>query len=262
MGKDALADLLASDETNVSFEKTLETTSGLRHFDVKLERMLDVSDKFSGTIVLLTDLTERKRAAVMAERERLARELHDSVTQTLYSLTLFAEWTRGLVEAQEWQPAKERLDRIGEIAQQALKEMRLLVYELRPSALEQDGLIGALQRRLGAVEQRAGVQTQLIAESPLRLTPVVAEGMYRIAQEALNNALKHAAATQVTIEIKGNGHGTILAVSDNGNGFDPTVVNGRGGLGLTSMRERATQLGGMLEVISQLGQGTTIKFSL
>lgn len=77
---------MAGDETNVSFEKTLETPNDLRHFDVKLERMLDVSDKFSGTIVLLTDLTERKRAAVMAERERLARELHNSVTQTLYSL--------------------------------------------------------------------------------------------------------------------------------------------------------------------------------
>lgn len=259
---DALANLLASEETKVSFEKTLETPNGLRHFDVKLERMLDVSDKFSGTIVLLTDLTERKRAAVMAERERLARELHDSVTQTLYSLTLFAEWTRGLVEAQEWQPAKERLDRIGEIAQQALKEMRLLVYELRPSALEQDGLIGALQRRLGAVEQRAGVQTQLIAESPLRLTPAVEEGMYRIAQEALNNALKHAAATQVTVEVKGNGHGTVLAVSDNGNGFEPGAINGRGGMGLTGMRERAAQLGGVLEVISSAGHGTTVKFSL
>lgn len=252
-----LATLETSPEPGLSFEKIFETPQGLRYFDVKLERMLDVSEKFSGTVILLNDLTERKRAAVMAERERLARELHDSVTQSLYSLTLFAEWERGLMAAGEWREAQERMNRIGEIAQQALKEMRLLVYELRPSALGQDGLVGALERRLAAVEHRAGVVTRLEADTALKLPPAVEEGLYRVAQEALNNALKHATATSVLVRVQANGCVT-LEVKDDGQGFDLAAMQTGGGMGLPSMRERIERLGGSLEIISEAGQGTWV----
>jgi signal transduction histidine kinase len=252
-----LAALATSLEPRLSFEKIFETPQGPRYFDVKLERMLDVSEKFSGTVVLLNDLTERKRAAVMAERERLARELHDSVTQSLYSLTLFAEWGHGLMEAGEWPQAQERMNRIGEIAQQALKEMRLLVYELRPSALEQDGLIGALERRLAAVESRAGVATHLEADTTLDLPPAVEEGLYRVAQEALNNALKHATATSVMVRVQASGCVT-LEVKDDGLGFDPVTEQNGGGMGLHSMRERIERLGGTLEIVSAAGRGTRV----
>lgn len=253
-----LAALAISEEPKFSCEKTFETPEGLRSFDVKLERMLDVSEKFSGTVVLLYDLTERKRAAVMEERERLARDLHDSITQSLYSLTLFAEWAQGLLEAGEYGLAQERLNRIAEITQQALKEMRLLLYELRPSALEQDGLIGALQRRLAAVEARAGVETSLETDLFLDLPPLVEEGLYHITQEALNNALKYAAATSVSIRVQGNGQGVVLEVQDDGQGFNPADVSDQGGMGLDSMRERAERLGGTLEIISAASQGTRV----
>lgn len=259
---EGLARLNASGESNVSFEKVLETVAGSRHFHLKLERMLDVSEKFGGTVVLLNDLTERKRAAVMEERQRLARELHDSVTQLLYSLSLFSDWSLDLLDAGEGPAARERLVRIGEVAQQALKEMRLLLYELRSTALEQDGLVGALHKRLAAVEERAGVEARLLAEPLPYLAPAVEEGLYRIAQEALNNALKHAAASQVTVRICCDDRDLELEVSDNGAGFDPAGLQNQGGLGLHSMAERAAALGGRLEVHSMPGQGARVRVVL
>jgi two-component system nitrate/nitrite sensor histidine kinase NarX len=104
-----------------------------------------------------------KQAAVLEERGRLARELHDSVTQSLFSLTLLAEGWQRLLRSGKMENVAETLGELGEIAQQALKEMRLLVYELRPPALEQEGLLGALHQRLNAVERRAGVETHLVA---------------------------------------------------------------------------------------------------
>ena len=133
-------------------------------------------------------------AAVIEERARLARDLHDSVTQTLYSLTLFAEATRRVVEAGNAARAGQYLERLGGTAQQALKEMRLLVHQLRPLALAGDGLIGALQQRLEAVEGRAGIQARLLVDAELDIPPAIEAELYHIAQEALNNALKHAAA--------------------------------------------------------------------
>jgi signal transduction histidine kinase len=140
--------------------------------------------------------------------------------------------------------------------------MRLLVYELRPLVLETEGLVGALQQRLDAVEKRAGVQSRLIVEGALDLPPRVEEGLYRIAQEALNNALKHAAASAVTVRICADGQDIRLDVSDNGQGFDPAAVSDRGGLGFTSMRERAERLGGIVAVQSAPGEGTTITVSI
>ena len=114
-----------------------------------------------------------------------------------------------------------------EIAQQALKEMRLLVYELRPPALEKEGLLGALHQRLGAVEKRAGVETRLIAEEVIELPAPVEEALYRITQEALNNALKHARATLVTVHIRTNDERVELEVIDDGQGC--AVLHGHQG---------------------------------
>jgi signal transduction histidine kinase/PAS domain-containing protein len=202
---------------------------------------------------------QAQRLAVVKERERLARDLHDSVTQSLYSLTLLSEAGRRLAGAGDVERVEGYLDRLGEIAQQALKEMRLLVYELRPLVLKREGLVGALQQRLDAVEKRAGVDARLLVEGAIELSASVEEALYHIAQEALNNALKHAAATSVTVHVRGEGDRVELEVVDNGTGFDLNTERDRGGMGLVSMRERAEKLGGSLTVLSTPGEGTRVK---
>lgn len=203
-----------------------------------------------------------RELAVLEERNRLARELHDSVTQSLYSLTLLAETGRRAAKAQDLERVVHHQVRLGEIAQQALKEMRLLVYELRPSALEEEGLVGALKQRLDAVEGRAGVETCLIVKGRVELPPTVEVALYRIAQEALNNALKHAYATSVTVKVSA-GEGIVeLTVTDDGRGFNLEGVDQMGGMGLATMRERAERENGTLRILSSPGQGTVVKVTL
>ncbi len=202
---------------------------------------------------------QAQTAAALEERNRLARDLHDSVTQSLYSLTLLAEGWRRLAQRGRLTDLDSVLTELGEIAQQSLKEMRLLIYELRPPALEQAGLLGALHQRLGAVERRAGIEARLIAEELIKLPPQLEKGLYHITQEALNNALKHARATTVTVFVRARGEWIEIEVDDNGCGFEPDRLNGQPGFGLVSMRERAEQLGGELVIESKPGMGTTVK---
>lgn len=193
---------------------------------------------------------QAKQAAALEERQRLARDLHDSVTQALYSLTLLAEAGRRQAQSGHFERVQEHLGQLGAISQQALKEMRLLVYQLRPLALEQDGLVNALQQRLDAVEKRAGIRVTFEA-AEVHLPADVEGELYRVAMEALNNSLKHAAASAVTVRIQPAASGVILDIVDDGRGVDPNRVN-RGGLGMSSMAERVAQLGGTFDVISPL----------
>jgi PAS domain S-box-containing protein len=202
---------------------------------------------------------QAERLAVLEERGRLARDLHDAVTQSLYSANLMIETAHRAAEAGHLQRVKRHLRRLGEITRDALKEMRLLVYELRPPALEQERLIGALQKRLDAVEGRAGVETRLLVQGEVDLPAAVEEALYRVAQEALNNALKHAAATSVAVTITAGEGQVFLEVADNGCGFDPEIAQDAGGMGLTSMRQRAERVGGRLSIHSAPGLGTRVQ---
>ncbi|MCE7987804.1 MAG: GAF domain-containing protein [Caldilinea sp. CFX5] len=203
-----------------------------------------------------------EQAAVAVERGRLARELHDSVTQSLYSLTLLtAGWNR-LAQAGQQLSVTEMLTEAGAIAQQALKEMRLLVHELRPPDLEKVGLLGALHQRLSAVEKRAGVEVRFRTDEEVALPLFVQEGLYRIAQEALNNAIKHASATCVTVSLHSNAAGFELVIADNGCGFDPSQGKEQGGLGLISMHERAEKFGGQLTIASAPGKGAQVRITV
>lgn len=204
-----------------------------------------------------------EQLVLLEERNRLARELHDSVTQSLYSVTLFAEAGRNLIQSGEHERASRLFEDVLETVQQALKEMRLLVHRLRPSLLETEGLARALQHRLRAVEGRAGVKNQLIVKGKLDMNTEVEEALYYVAQEALNNAIKHAVASEVRLFLQQDGQGIIaLSVTDNGTGFDPETAAEGGGLGLTSMRERIEKLGGAVTVQSVVGQGTTVRAHL
>jgi signal transduction histidine kinase len=196
-------------------------------------------------------------AAVDAERQRMARALHDSVTQSLYSMTLFAEGWRTLAEQGRLSDPIDCFRQLEDIGQQALKEMRLLLHQLRPPILEEVGLIGALQHRLDAVEQRVGIETSLQVKGEVHnLAFPVEEQLFRIAQEALNNALRHANATESAVCLQAQDERIVLSVRDNGDGFDQETT--ALGMGLKNMRERAQAIGGRLSVTSQSGQGTTI----
>jgi signal transduction histidine kinase len=237
-----------------------ESQQPLKVEDVAL--LTSIADH-AGVVIENVRLHRRaEQAAVRVERERLARELHDSVTQSLYSLILFAGAGRDATGSGGLELAAQHLVRIEEIAQQALKEMRLLVYELRPLALERGGLVEALRHRLEAVEGRAGVEAHLLAEQDVELVAPVEETLYYIAQEALNNALKHAAANSVTVRVAVQDGRVTLEVLDDGLGFDPESVRHGGGLGLIGMRERVKEWGGSLQVISAPGEGTRVCVTL
>jgi len=237
---------------------------GRRGFSPQEVELLAAIGAQIGVAVENAQLYEQaQRVAVVQERQRLARELHDSVTQSLHSSTLMAEAGQRLAGAGDLERTKHYLMRLGEISQQALKEMRLLVYELRPLALRKAGLVGALQQRLDAVERRAGVDARLVVlggdpgeRQEVDLPADVEQALYRIAQEALNNALKHAKPSSVVVTLRMEGR-VEIEVADDGSGFD--VVDGAGGIGLVSMRERAEKVGGTLTIRSAPGKGTRIR---
>ncbi len=178
--------------------------------------------------------------AISEERSRLARDLHDSVTQSLHSSTLMAEAGQRLAGSGDIERARGYLVRLGEISQQALKEMRLLVYELRPLALRGIGLAGALQQRMDAVEQRSGVDARLSIHGEFELPANIEEELFHIATEALNNALKHANPTMIEVnlrEVIKRGMSCVeISVMDDGKGFSIEEKENKGGLGLITMK--------------------------
>ena len=203
-------------------------------------------------------LFQTEQNAVSSERSRMARELHDSVTQMLYSATLFAEGGRRSIEQGEIQPVKEYLAQLGLITQQALKEMRLMVYELRSPDLNLEDLPQIIRKRLDSVEIRAGVQVDLKIGRMPSLTLEKTETIYRIILEALNNSLKHSKAQNLTVAIQKEKTNLVLRVKDDGQGFIPSEAAKSGGLGLTTMKERAELCGGQVRINSHPGKGTEI----
>lgn len=204
---------------------------------------------------------QAQQLAAAEERQRLARDLHDSVTQAVYSATLYAEAANRMLAAGDVNQAVEYMNEVRQTAQSALGELRLLIFELRPPILEQEGLAAALQTRLEAVERRSGLQTTFRAEgleSQEKLHPELETGLYWIAREALNNVLKHAQAQHVDVQLVGqNGH-LSMTIADDGCGFDINTVRLNGRLGLTNIQERAALMGARLDIESVPGAGTKI----
>jgi len=200
-----------------------------------------------------------QKPAQREERGRLAREVHVSVTQSLYSVTLYAEAAARLFSTGDTQTAVEHLRELRDTSKEALREMRLLIYELRPPVLDTGGLAGALQARLDAVEARAGLHTELVVEGMDRLTAAVQEELYHIAREALNNLLKHARAHSVRVHLLFQETSTLLEICDDGVGFHPDEIRAGGGLGIPGMKERAQRIRANLEIYSAPGEGTTVR---
>jgi PAS domain S-box-containing protein len=209
-------------------------------------------------------LEEAQGRAVLEERQRLARDLHDSVTQSLYGLTLFTHAAREWADAGDLESTRGQLAQVADTAQQALKDMRLLVYELRPADFAAEGLVGALRHRLNSVERRAGIDAHIWVELEADLPAPVEDAFYRVAQEALNNAVKHAAARRVDVYLRSWPGGAEVEVKDDGAGFDPVQASAPGeghggGMGLTTMRERSERIGGIFSIQSAPGQGAIVR---
>jgi signal transduction histidine kinase len=205
---------------------------------------------------------QAEQLAVLEERQRLARELHDSVTQALYSVTLYADAARMAFSAQKWEALERNLQEVRNMAREAMYDMRLLVFELRPFMLETEGLASALRARLAAVEGRSGLKTEVLVEGERRLPIRIEEELYRIAQEGLNNVVKHAEATQIQIQLKYEENTVSLEMIDDGKGFEPGVISQSGGFGLQGIKERVQQLGGTLKIESAPFRGTRLNVKI
>jgi signal transduction histidine kinase len=199
-----------------------------------------------------------QQAAVIEERQRLARELHDSVTQALYGISLYAEAAGRALTDGDIQPVANNLQEIRDTTQEALAEMRLLLFELRPPLLQERGLAAALRARLQGVETRAGLVTRFDCDTDERLSPDKEQELYRIAQEALNNVVKHAHAGRVDVRLAIAAGEAELEISDNGVGFERSLSGGYG-LGLRGMHERVERLGGTLRIDTSPGAGTRLR---
>jgi len=202
---------------------------------------------------------QTRELSIVAERNRLALDLHDAVSQKLFGLVLNAEAAATLLE-RDPAAARERLTKLRELAQEALEELRSLVFELRPPDLERDGLAGALRKHVELLRRLEQHEIELVLAGDLRADVERDREVLRIAQEALGNALKHARATRFAVRLGAEAGRLLLEVEDDGIGFDPAAPGARSRrLGLTSMEERARRLGGTLEIRSAPGSGTTVR---
>lgn len=195
--------------------------------------------------------------AALEERQRLARELHDSVSQALFGIGLGARTARTVIE-QDPAKAIPPLDYVLSLAEAGLAEMRALIFELRPEALQEEGLVAALRKQVAALQARYGIEVTADLD-PMDGVPFpVEEACYRIAQEAMHNTVKHARASHVDLVLTRENGEICMVVADNGSGFD-TSGSFPGHLGLTTMRDRAERLGGGLDLISAPGEGSRIE---
>jgi signal transduction histidine kinase len=231
----------------------------LHGFDQTDMEMLQALANQAGIAIENVRLHEKaKHVAILEERQRLARDLHDSVTQSLYGVNLYAQAATGHLDLGQLDQVRQHLNDIQNTAQESLTEIRLLIYELRPPILEQEGLVAALQNRLYSVENRAELKSNLKSNLKERLPLSVEEGLYRIALESLNNTIKHAQAKKVEINILKDKGTVTLEISDDGKGFDPATACQEGCLGILSMRERASVQDWSFSLDSSPGAGTRI----
>jgi signal transduction histidine kinase len=202
---------------------------------------------------------ETRELSIVAERNRLALDLHDAVSQKLFGLVLEAEAASTLLD-RDPAAARERVGRLQELAREALDELGSLVFELRPPDLARDGLAGALRKHVEVLRRLGHEQVELaVSDAPQPESARDAE-VLRIAQEAIQNALRHANAGRVAISLAGGNGRLLLQVEDDGLGFDPNAADARSRrLGLTSMEERARRIGATLEIVSSPGAGTTVR---
>jgi PAS domain S-box-containing protein len=210
-------------------------------------------------IATLIDSDRRRKLSIaISERQRLMRDIHDSVSQKLYGLVTLTEAAQAAIEAKYELDINQYLSRIGLNARQAVKELRLFLFQMQPVDLEKEGLVSVIHHRLAAVEGRADIKVRFLADEPIIISKNKEVALYYIAQEALNNVLRHAFATSVSVLLKQGYKYVTFEVRDDGRGFEMDKLD-RGGLGLKNIEERVKQENGKLKILSNPGKGTIIR---
>lgn len=219
--------------------------------------MLALADRAALAIENAQHHARAQRVASLEERQRLARDLHDSVSQALYGIALGARTARTLLD-RDPSSVTEPLEYVLSLADAGLAEMRALIFELRPESLETEGLVAAIEKQMAATRSRYGIQvTADMGEEPdAPLT--LKEAFYRIAQEALHNTVKHAQANHIDVTLECPDGELRIELRDDGRGFDPEGTF-PGHMGLSSMRERAAKAGAHISIESAPGAGTRIE---
>ncbi|MER5434858.1 GAF domain-containing sensor histidine kinase [Streptomyces sp. NPDC002588] len=224
------------------------------------EELLSILAQHAAIALTNARLYERSRELTIAEeRSRLAHELHDAVAQKLFSLRLTAQAAAALVD-RDPSRAKGELQQVAALAAEAADELRAAVVELRPTALDEDGLVATLRTQVQVLDRAHGARVTFTSHGVRALPAAQEEALLRVAQEALHNALRHSGAHAVEVTLHKRGPDTVLRITDDGAGFDPQAIRRAGRhLGLVSMRDRASGVGGTLTVESAPGKGTTIE---
>ena len=229
-------------------------------FDATDQAVIELLAAHAAIAIANAGLYERSRELSMqGERNRLALELHDAVSQKLFSIVLTAE-AAGEQLARDPEAARASIARLRTVASEALEELRTLIHELRPLELERDGLCGALRKHVEMLRRLHRVEIELEVDDDAGSGGRRDEEVFRVAQEALQNAVRHGVPARLGVRLGHRDGRLVLEVSDDGVGFDPADPELRARrLGLTSMEERAQRLGGALEIRSAPGAGTTIR---
>jgi len=242
----------------------LTQKEGADAFDAEDQELIELLAAHASIAITNARLYEHSRElSILSERNRLALELHDVVSQKLFSVMLTAEAAATQID-RDLVAARAQIERLRELVREALDELRSLILGLRPAELERDGLDGALRKEVELVRRVHGTNVDLQVDADARIEPGERElAVLRIAHEALHNAVRHARAQHVTVCVGGANGGLVVEVTDDGIGFDPDSAELRSRhLGLTSMEERARELSGRLRIRSAPGAGTTVRIEL
>jgi len=243
----------------------LTEKEGAAAFDAEDQELIEVLAAHAAIAITNARLYERSRElSILSERNRLALELHDAVSQKLFSLMLSAEAAATQLDRDPIE-ARAQVERLRELARQALEELRSLILGLRPPELQRDGLVATLRKEIAMLAAIHGVDIDVQVQGSLEPEPALARdvAIMRIAHEAVHNALRHAGAERIDVRLNGADGRLTIEVTDRGVGFDPRQPELRSKhLGLTSMEERARELGGRLEIRSKPGAGTTVRLEV
>jgi len=236
-----------------------------RTFTADDERLLRILAAHAAIALTNARLYERSRElTLVGERARIAHELHDAVSQKLFSLRLTAQAAAALI-TRDPERARAELAQVSRLAAEAVDELRGVVVELRPAALDEDGLLPTLKSHVEVLDRAHAARVSFRHDRLSALPPAQEQAVLRVAQEALHNALRHSGATGIQVELlaAGPGRGARLRVRDDGHGFEPEQVRRAGRhLGLVSMRDRASGVGGTLRIDSSPGRGTVVELEV